>query len=44
MSGNNKNDLDISKRVQKLAEDLAELCDDEQKYHATKAQEFGICT
>lgn len=41
MSENNKNDINRPKRVQKLAEELAELCDDEQKYHATKAQEFG---
>jgi hypothetical protein len=29
------------RRVKELAEDIAELCDGEQKHHAQKAQEFG---
>jgi len=41
MPQNKNKDIGRPKRVQKLAEDLAELCDDEQKFHATKAQEFG---
>jgi hypothetical protein len=41
MTSNNKKDINRPKRVQKLAEELAELCGKEQTYHATKAQEFG---
>lgn len=41
MSKNKDQDTEKPKRVQKLVEDLAEICNEKHKYYATKAQEFG---
>jgi hypothetical protein len=41
MNEDNKKDKDKSKKLEKMADEIAKMCDDQQQYHSDKAQEFG---